>query len=151
MSDRRASPPRPAYSCILLDGGGRSAIQFNSAQQEPGVTASRDRTGTMVKFIESKEEFTAITAKCGKLIVIDFTASWCGPCKTIAPVFEQCSKDFPNAEFYKVDVDDLSDVAEQCGIRAMPTFIFYKNGQRIDDLRGANTTELKAKIKRHCS
>uniref|UniRef100_A0A8C5LN11 Thioredoxin domain-containing protein n=1 Tax=Leptobrachium leishanense TaxID=445787 RepID=A0A8C5LN11_9ANUR len=98
-----------------------------------------------------KEEFTAITAKCGKLIVIDFTASWCGPCKTIAPVFEQCSKDFPNAEFYKVDVDDLSDVAEQCGIRAMPTFIFYKNGQRIDDLRGANTTELKAKIKRHCS
>ncbi|KAG9467042.1 hypothetical protein GDO78_015723 [Eleutherodactylus coqui] len=65
----------------------------------------------MVQYVESVPEYNAIIESGGdKLIVVDFTASWCGPCKAIAPFFE--------------------DIAGECGIRAMPTFHFYKNGKK---------------------
>uniref|UniRef100_A0A7N5K1T6 Thioredoxin domain-containing protein n=1 Tax=Ailuropoda melanoleuca TaxID=9646 RepID=A0A7N5K1T6_AILME len=66
----------------------------------------------MVQHIHSLDEFNKALADAGcKLVVIDFTATWCGPCKMIAPFFEQLSLDHPDAVFLKVDVDDAQDVA----------------------------------------
>ena len=67
----------------------------------------------------------------GKLIVIDFFATWCGPCKMIAPKLEQMDKDMDNVVFLKVDVDEAEDVAQEYNISAMPTFVFLKNGQKV--------------------
>ncbi|KAH0469041.1 hypothetical protein IEQ34_002273 [Dendrobium chrysotoxum] len=80
-----------------------------------------------------------------KLAVVDFTATWCGPCRTIAPIFAELAKKFPNVLFLKVDVDELKDWA----IEAMPTFIFLKDGTIIDKIVGANKDDLPKKIELH--
>ena len=81
-----------------------------------------------------------------KLLIVDFTASWCGPCKTIAPVFEQLSNQFMTAVFLKVDVDICRGTAASYGIRAMPTFMFFLHGQKVDEMKGADPTTLQQKI-----
>ena len=64
----------------------------------------------------------------------------------IAPKFEAMSNQYTNVVFVKVDVDEQSDIAGKCGIRAMPTFQFYKNGAKVDELCGANEAAIKSKI-----
>mmetsp|Transcript_9996 Transcript_9996/g.15979 ORF Transcript_9996/g.15979 Transcript_9996/m.15979 type:complete len:105 (-) Transcript_9996:286-600(-) len=96
-----------------------------------------------MKFINNMSEFNALmeTSKT-KLVVVDFTASWCGPCKMIAPVFEKMAAENPDVEFAKCDVDEADDVAGNCGIQAMPTFMFYKGGSKIDEMKGADPNKL---------
>lgn len=64
----------------------------------------------------------------------------------IAPKFEAMSNQYTNVIFVKVDVDEQSDIAGKCGIRAMPTFQFYKNGEKVDELCGANEAAIKSKV-----
>lgn len=67
--------------------------------------------------------------KENKVVVIDFWAEWCGPCKMFAPIFEEVSKDFKDkAIFAKIDVDKNNDLAEFYKIRSIPTILFIKNG-----------------------
>uniref|UniRef100_UPI00398EA451 thioredoxin-like isoform X1 n=1 Tax=Pristiophorus japonicus TaxID=55135 RepID=UPI00398EA451 len=103
----------------------------------------------MVHMITDKEEFNAKLKEAGdKLVVVDFFATWCGPCKVIAPDFKKLSEDYTNIViFFKVDVDEAQEVAEQCGIDCMPTFIFYKNGKEIHKIAGANLDQLQSKVK----
>ncbi|NDW60109.1 thioredoxin [Yangia sp. PrR004] len=109
--------------------------------------------GTVIA-CHTKEEFDAQMAKAkeaGKLVVIDFTASWCGPCRFIAPVFVEYAKKFVNAVFLKVDVDELKEVAAHYNIEAMPTFLFIKNGEKVDSVIGARKEDLQANIEKHLS
>ncbi|GFY74805.1 thioredoxin-like protein 1 [Trichonephila inaurata madagascariensis] len=82
-----------------------------------------------------------------KLVVVDFTAAWCNPCRRIAPVFDELSRRYPAAIFLKVDVDQCSETATSQGVSSMPTFIFYKNKMKIGQVSGADATALEAKIK----
>ena len=116
-----------------------------------------------VRVLASHAEFKkAISA--GKPIVIDFCefcdllfrlpglllltstsgATWCGPCRMISPVFEKLSEGSAaeKIDFYKVDVDEQDQIAAECGIKAMPTFIFFKNGEAVKTVKGANPPEL---------
>jgi thioredoxin 1 len=78
--------------------------------------------------------------------MIDFYATWCPPCKAIAPRVAEFAKKYSNVRFYKVDVDEVSDVAQECNISAMPTFIFYKDGEVVDTIVGAIANQLEATI-----
>ncbi|KAE8351528.1 thioredoxin [Aspergillus coremiiformis] len=80
-------------------------------------------------------------------VVLDCFADWCGPCKAIAPKLAEFSKTYPDAKFYKIDVDQLTEVAAELGVRAMPTFILFKDGQKVSDVVGANPPALEAGIK----
>jgi len=101
----------------------------------------------MVKYIEDMSEWAALmeTSK-SKLVVVDFTASWCGPCKFIAPIFAKMAEENPDVEFVKVDVDEADDIAAECGIQAMPTFQFYKGGAKVDAFSGASKDQLAAMV-----
>ena len=98
-----------------------------------------------MRFLATMEEFqTALKDAGGQLLAVDFTATWCGPCKMIGPVFVKMADEFTNIEFIKVDVDEAEDIAASQEVSAMPTFKFYKGGAKIDELVGANAEKLKA-------
>ncbi|XP_063770290.1 thioredoxin-like [Pseudophryne corroboree] len=101
----------------------------------------------MVRYIESLDDFKKALADAGSsLVVVDFTATWCGPCKMIGPFFDGLSAKYTDVVFLKVDVDDAQDVASHCDIKCMPTFHFYKNGERIHEFSGANQASLEQKV-----
>ena len=86
----------------------------------------------MVKFVKTINEFKECVS-CEKPTIVDFTASWCGPCQHIAPVFERLAKEHGDTiTCIKVDVDELEDVVTECGIEAMPTFLVFKKGVKLD-------------------
>ena len=75
-----------------------------------------------------------------------YSINRCGPCQMVAPHFAKMADDNPNAIFVKVDVDTMDKISQQCGVRAMPTFQFFKNGAKVDELMGANVDALKQKV-----
>ncbi|KAI9787191.1 MAG: Cytoplasmic thioredoxin isoenzyme 2 [Geoglossum umbratile] len=86
--------------------------------------------------------------KENKLVLLDCHAVWCGPCKFIAPVIEKFSEDHTAVKFFKLDVDEVADVAEELGIRAMPTFILFKDGKKFTEVVGANRKAIEAAIEK---
>jgi thioredoxin 1 len=100
--------------------------------------------------VRSKSNFEKALAEAGEsLVVLDCFATWCGPCKVIAPKIVELAKEFSQAHFYKIDVDAVSDVAQELGISAMPTFILFKNGEKVDKVVGANEKAVKAAIEKY--
>jgi len=95
--------------------------------------------------LATKTEFDS-AIKDNKVVVLDAFATWCGPCKVIAPQVVKFSDDFPGAHFVKLDVDEVPDVAQELGIRAMPTFLVFKNGEKVQEIVGANPKALLAAI-----
>jgi thioredoxin len=98
--------------------------------------------------IKSLSQFNGLKAS-SSLLIIDFYATWCGPCKVISPAFSKFATQHaasPSITFAQVDVDKAKDVAQQCGITAMPTFQFYKGGKRVDEVKGADVQQLGTKV-----
>ncbi|AWO97531.1 Thioredoxin [Scophthalmus maximus] len=99
----------------------------------------------MIKNVENMDDFKKELKDAGdKLVVVDFTATWCGPCKMIGPYFGQLSEnpEFSNVVFLKVDVDEADDVSVFCGIKCMPTFQFFRKGERVEEFSGSNQDKL---------
>ena len=79
----------------------------------------------------NNEEFNVLTKKEG-IVLIDFYANWCGPCKMLTPVLEQfAEKTAGEVEIYKVDVDENPELCGQFNISSIPTLLFFKNGNLI--------------------
>ena len=85
------------------------------------------------------------------IVIVDFTATWCGPCKMISPVFAELSTKYTSIKFLKVDVDELEEVSAKAGIEAMPSFFVYKNGIKVDELVGASSEKLEKLIKKYAN
>ncbi|KAF8598392.1 thioredoxin-like protein [Ceratobasidium sp. AG-I] len=81
---------------------------------------------------------TILEGAKSQLVVIDFHATWCGPCHQIAPRYESLAKTHPQVQFLKCDVDAVQEIAKKYSISAMPTFIYLKNGKQVDMVRGAD-------------
>ncbi|KAF3768846.1 thioredoxin-domain-containing protein [Cryphonectria parasitica EP155] len=101
----------------------------------------------MAVHVGSSSEWRTILQS--NIVVADFYAEWCGPCKMIAPTFESLATKYAKPKrivFAKIDVDKLRDVASQYGVRAMPTFIIFKGGVAIETISGANPPKLTAAV-----
>ncbi|KAG0713366.1 Thioredoxin [Chionoecetes opilio] len=83
-----------------------------------------------------------------KLIVVDFYAVWCGPCKMIAPKLQEMSEQMNDVVFLKVDVDECEEVAASFAVSCMPTFLFFKDGKKVDSFSGANEEKIRQYIAR---
>ncbi|KAG8647896.1 thioredoxin H9 [Manihot esculenta] len=108
-----------------------------------------DFAGSNVHLITAKEiwdEKLSEASKDGKVVVVNFSATWCGPCKVIAPFYRELSEKYPSLMFVVVDVDELPEFSSSWDIKATPTFFFLRDGQEIDKLVGANKPELQKKI-----
>ena len=71
-------------------------------------------------------------------VIVDFWAPWCGPCRMVAPIVEEISKDFEGKiKVYKLNTDENPNVASQYGIRSIPTLMIFKGGQKVDTVVGA--------------
>jgi thioredoxin 1 len=93
-------------------------------------------TGNVVEITDSN--FESEVLKSEKLTLVDFWAPWCGPCKIIGPIMEELSNDYEGkVKFTKLNVDDNPNTATTYGIRGIPTVIFYKNGEVVDQVIGA--------------
>ncbi|GAB7338843.1 hypothetical protein MBLNU457_5532t1 [Dothideomycetes sp. NU457] len=97
----------------------------------------------------AKADFDSAMATKDTLMVLDCFATWCGPCKVIAPQVVKFSDTYNQARFYKLDVDEVPDVAQELGIRAMPTFLLFKNGEKVGEVVGANPKALEAAIQQN--
>ena len=84
----------------------------------------------MIKHLEKSEDFASITAN-DKKVVVDFFATWCGPCRMMARVIEEIQEDFEDITFLKVDVDQFPDIAQSYMITNIPSFAFFKDGNSI--------------------
>mmetsp|Transcript_18591 Transcript_18591/g.32274 ORF Transcript_18591/g.32274 Transcript_18591/m.32274 type:complete len:150 (-) Transcript_18591:1141-1590(-) len=120
-----------------------------SRRQQP-VAA---RWSMLVTEVESKVAFeTAIKSAGNALVVIDFSTTWCGPCKIIAPKFEKMSEDYTNVVFLKVVGDktgETNQLMRESNIRSVPAFHYYKNGQKVYEVTGAKVEAIEAGIKSH--
>lgn len=79
-------------------------------------------------------------------LIADFYATWCPPCKTIAPIFNQLSTQHSvpgKIAFVKINVDEQREVAGQYGIQAMPTFLMFRDGKVVETVKGADPRALK--------
>ena len=84
------------------------------------------------------------------IVVLDWSATWCGPCKRIASAFENLASVETSVKFLHADIDELSDVSNEMGISSVPTFLFFKDGKKVGTVSGANITLIKetlAKLK----
>ena len=93
----------------------------------------------MAGYIELTEQNFDETIKDG-VVMVDFWAPWCGPCRMIAPVIDKLAAEYQGkAKICKVNTDEQQELAAKFGIRSIPTIFFYKNGEKVDERIGAAT------------
>ena len=79
-------------------------------------------------------------------VLCDFGATWCGPCKAIAPFFNSLKEKYPSIKFLKIDIDDYQEIARKHKIESIPCFILFKDGLEEDRMVGANKVKLEEMI-----
>jgi thioredoxin 1 len=101
-----------------------------------------------VQDIKTKAEFDEIL-KANPYVALQATAIWCGPCKAISPIYNKLAdsnKDTASAKFVRFDIDEDSDLTKELGIRSVPAFFFFDNGEKVDSMVGANPPALQKAV-----
>lgn len=100
------------------------------AQQQESIAQSQAQVIEL-----NSSNFDSITSQ--GLVLVDFWAEWCGPCKMMHPIFERMAKKYRHIKFARVNVDQSQDISMKFGVQAIPTFIMFKDGEQVDKMMGA--------------
>lgn len=90
-----------------------------------------------MEIINEKEFDKAINSK--KTVIVDFSASWCMPCRMLKPILERVEEKLTDVKFYNIDIDDDEEVAKRYRIFSVPTLVAFRSGEKIDSLVGLNS------------
>ena len=102
----------------------------------------------MAVMVVNKDNFQKEVLEAQETVLVDFFATWCGPCRMLTPVLEELSEEVSDVTIVKVDVDQDGALAQRFGIMAVPTMILFENGEPVKQLQGfMNKEALLAKIK----
>ncbi|KAI3454355.1 hypothetical protein Pfo_011018 [Paulownia fortunei] len=125
--------------------------QSHQAKSQDAEAASVFKEGEVIGIHSASELKIKLNAasKTSRLAIIYFTATWCGPCRFIAPVFSSLAGKYPKVVFLKVDIDEVRDAAAEWNISSVPSFFFIKNGREVDKIVGADKNSLEKKIAQH--
>ncbi|MCM1538122.1 MAG: thioredoxin [bacterium] len=96
--------------------------------------------------IVNTENFEEIVLRSDKPVLVDFFATWCGPCSMMAPVLAELSETYDTFRVVKVDIDESMPLAERYGIMSVPTFAAFKNGAEIGRSIGVQTKDALLKL-----
>lgn len=121
----------------------------NTNENENGNQQTDDvQQKGMVHKVSTETEFDELVNNAGdKLVVVDFFATWCGPCISISPfVYEWALKYAANTIVMKIDVDESDDLTMRFGVSSMPTFVFLKNGKQVEKFSDANPDRVEKTI-----
>ncbi|XP_019099730.1 PREDICTED: putative thioredoxin H10 [Camelina sativa] len=143
MGNRCARTPccRKLWSCICCccsNNNNKNKTQTRSQHGSKGKVHPVSR-------IEKWEEKITEANSNGKILVVNFSAPWCVPCKKIEPVFRELASRYPSMIFVTVDVEELAEFSNEWNVEATPTVVFLKDGRQMDKLVGAETSELQKK------
>lgn len=99
----------------------------------------------VIKTISNIKELNSTLEK-NKMVVVDYSAKWCGPCNRIYPFYEGLSNKYEDVLFLKVDIEKAKELSKAQKIQCLPTFHFYKNNELIDTIVGANKESIEGVI-----
>ena len=103
----------------------------------------------MVKKV-TDDVFKSEVIDAGQTVIVDFNATWCGPCKMMAPVFDELSESYSSVKFISCDVDECPETAQSYGIMSIPTIMIFKDGKSVESVVGAQPRKnLEAFIERN--
>lgn len=113
--------------------------------------SSKSEVQGNLRVVKTLSEFQTLLKEAGgKLVVVDFFTTWCPPCKAIAPKFAELSESMASdAIFLKVDCEKNAKTATNEKVQCYPTFLFYKNGEQVHKIEGADANYLKSCIEEH--
>nr|TKS03917.1 thioredoxin H9 [Populus alba] len=116
-----------------------------SVHQENYRKEFASRNVHLLTTMEKWNEKISEASRDGKIVVVNFSALWCAPCKTTAQAFCELADKYSSVVFLTVDVDELAELSTSWEIKATPTFFFLKDGRQVDKLVGGNMPELQRK------
>ncbi|CAH9060037.1 unnamed protein product [Cuscuta epithymum] len=120
-----------------------------SKEEEGNTAGSSELAGGnvhLVTDVENWEEIISQANKNAQIVVVNFSASWCNPCRIAAPAYRYLADKYTSVKFLTVDVDNLAEFSNSWDIKATPTFIFLKEGRQMDRMVGGSKHELEKRI-----
>lgn len=152
MAARRSSLTGTLVAESARFGGRRAEKAWGSLVCRSSMKPLSGSNGNVVEF-QSEEEFNKILTEAGeKLVVVDVSTTTCGPCKMIFPKLVEMSLEYPDAVFLKINGNvnnDTRTLMKKWGVRAVPNFRFFKNGEQVHSHTGAKLEELKTRFAEH--
>lgn len=101
--------------------------------------------------IKDIDQFDSLIKSGDQLVVLDCSASWCGPCRNISPVFDSLAAkpEYANVTFLKFDVEDVPALSSRYGVASLPTFLFFRKGEVVHRFSGASAAMLTESVNKY--